>query len=141
MEPRLTLITLGVADLDRARAFYRALGFPLSSGSQERVAFFRLNGLVLSLYPFADLAGDMGRPPAHTDGAQMALAYNTRSEAEVDAVLAEFTAAGGLLIRPAQTAFWGGYAGYAADPDGHVWEVAFNPHWRLDAEGRAVLPE
>lgn len=139
MQPRLTLITLGVADLGRARAFYEALGFKAGRASNDSVTFFPAAGVVLALWGRAALAEDAGVADKPTGFAGVALAHNARSEADVDAALAEAVAAGGKLIKPAAKTFWGGYAGYFADPDGHLWEVAHNPYFTLDAEGRVVL--
>jgi predicted lactoylglutathione lyase len=140
MEPRLSLITLGVADLPRARKFYETLGFVASGASQESVTFFSAGGVVLALWARAALAEDAGVGDTRRGFAGVALAHNARSEAEVDAVLAEAVAAGAKLVKPAQKVFWGGYSGYFSDPDEHLWEVAYNPGWRLDGEGRVQLP-
>jgi catechol 2,3-dioxygenase-like lactoylglutathione lyase family enzyme len=140
MEPRLTLVTLGVADVARSRSFYEALGFKASAASQESVAFLDAGGVVLALFRRAALAEDATVPDSAPGFSGIALAHNTRSEAEVDRVLREAVAAGGRLTKPGQKVFWGGYSGYFADPDGHLWEVAYNPAWPLDAEGRPQLP-
>ena len=143
MEPRLSLVTLGYADFDRAVRFYRdGLGFPLSPASQGDVAFFRTGGVVLSLYPRDKLAADAGVPDDGTPGAYagLTLAHNVRDEAEVAGVLAKAAAAGGRVIKPAQDAFWGGHHGCFADPDGHLWEVAWNPFFPIAADGSVVLP-
>jgi catechol 2,3-dioxygenase-like lactoylglutathione lyase family enzyme len=140
MEPRLTLVTLGVADVARARRFYETLGFVASGASQESVAFFPAGGVVLALWARKALAEDAGIEDSAGGFAGVALAHNARSEAEVDAVLAEAVAAGAKLVKPAHKVFWGGYSGYFADPDGHLWEVAYNPGWPLDGDGRIVLP-
>jgi catechol 2,3-dioxygenase-like lactoylglutathione lyase family enzyme len=139
MEPRLSLITLGVADVARARAFYEALGFKASKGSEETVAFLGAGGVVLALFGRAALAEDATIADSAPGFSGVALAHNARSEAEVDKVLAEVVAAGAKLVRPAGKTFWGGYAGYFADPDGHLWEVAHNPYFRLGADGRVEL--
>ena len=143
MEQRVSLITLGVADLARARAFYEeGLGWTPSPASQEGVAFYQAGGLAIGLYPRAELAADCGlADPGPQAFSGLTLAYNTRSRAEADAVLAEAVAAGGKLVKPAQEVFWGGYSGYFADPDGHLWEVAHNPFWTLDADGALRLPD
>jgi predicted lactoylglutathione lyase len=139
MEPRLTLITLGVADVAAARRFYEALGFKAARASQESVAFLPAGGVVLALWGRASLAEDAHVADRPTGFAAVALAHNARSEADVDAALAEAVAAGGKLVKPAEKTFWGGYAGHFADLDGHLWEVAHNPHFRFDAEGRLAL--
>jgi catechol 2,3-dioxygenase-like lactoylglutathione lyase family enzyme len=143
MEPRLSLITLGVTDFARALAFYRdGLGFPLSPASQDDVAFFRTGGIVLALYPRHKLAEDATVPDDARPGAfaGVALAHNVRDKADVAAVLAQAAAAGGRVVKPAQDVFWGGHSGYFADPDGHLWEVAWNPGFPLADDGRVVLP-
>lgn len=140
MEPRLSLVTLGVADVARARRFYEALGFVASSASQPDVAFFRAGGVVLGLYARAHLAADAQVVDGAPGFAGIALAHNCRSEAEVDRVLAEAIQCGARLLKPAQKVFWGGYSGYFADPDGHLWEVAHNPFWPLAADGTVQLP-
>lgn len=140
MEPRLTFVTLGVADVSRARAFYERLGFRASSMSQEGVAFFDAGGVVLSVFGRTALAEDAKVKDGAPGFSGIALAHNVRSEAEVDAVLAEAVAAGATLKKAGQKVFWGGYAGYFADLDGHLWEVAFNPFMPLDADGRPLLP-
>ena len=139
LEPRLSLVTLGVADLTRAREFYEALGFTASPASQESVTFFQLGGMALGLFSRAALAED-----AHVDNSEpgfsgITLAYNCHSEGEVDAVFAHALGCGATLKKQPQKVFWGGYSGYFADPDGHLWEIAFNPFFPLDAEGRLSL--
>jgi catechol 2,3-dioxygenase-like lactoylglutathione lyase family enzyme len=139
MEPRLSLITLGVADVARARTFYEALGFKAGRASEDAVTFLDAGGVVLALWSRAALAEDAGVADKPTGFAGIALAHNARSEAAVDKALAEAVAAGAKLIKPGQKTFWGGYAGYFADPDGHLWEVAHNPYFTFDAAGRVVL--
>jgi len=139
MEPRLTLITLGVQDVARARAFYEALGFKAGLASQESVTFFDAGGVVLALYGRGPLAEDATVADSAPGFSGVALAHNARSEAHVNAALDEAVAAGGKLIKPAGKAFWGGYSGYFADPDGHLWEVAYNPYFKLGADGRVEL--
>jgi catechol 2,3-dioxygenase-like lactoylglutathione lyase family enzyme len=140
MEPRLNFVTLGVADIARARAFYDALGFTASSASNPHVVFYDGGGIVLALFGRAALAEDAQVSDSARGFSGVALAHNVGSEALVDAVLAEVVAAGAKLVKPGQKAFWGGYSGYFADPDGHLWEVAFNPLFPLDASGRVQLP-
>ncbi len=139
MEPRLTLITLGVSDVGRSRAFYEALGFKAGRASEDSVAFFPAGGVVLALFGRAALAEDATLPDSEPGFSGVALAHNARSEAEVEAVLKEAVAAGAKLVKSARKAFWGGYSGYFADPDGHLWEVAYNPYFRLDEQGRVAL--
>jgi catechol 2,3-dioxygenase-like lactoylglutathione lyase family enzyme len=141
LEQRLTLITLGVADLARSTAFYEGLGWTRSARGAEGVAFFQAGGLVLSLYPRADLAKDADLSPDGTGFPGFSLAYNARTRDEVDAVLAEAVAAGGTLVKPAYDIFWGGYVGFFMVPDGFLWEVAWNPTFPLTEDGALVLPE
>jgi catechol 2,3-dioxygenase-like lactoylglutathione lyase family enzyme len=140
MEPRLTLVTLGVTDVGRARKFYETMGFVASGPSSESVAFFSAGGVVLALFGRRDLAEDATVADSASGFSGVALAHNVRSEAEVEQVLTEAVAAGGRIVKSAKRAFWGGYSGYFADPDGHLWEVAHNPGFPLDAEGRVQLP-
>jgi uncharacterized protein len=127
VEPRLSFVTLGVIDLQRATRFY-ADGLKLPRlASPPTVAFFELGKTRLALYPRDLLAADAGVSPAGSGFAGFALAYNVRSAAEVDQLLGQATAAGGRIVRPARPTDWGGYAGYFADPDGFLWEVAWNP--------------
>ncbi len=139
MEQRVSLVTLGVADLARSLRFYEALGWKRSN-KDEGVAFFQTPGGVFALWSRGALAEDAGLTDSGAAFSGMALAYNARSKAEVDAVLAEAEAAGATILKPAEDVFWGGYSGYFADPDGHPWEVAWNPGWTIEADGRVVLP-
>ena len=141
MEQRVSLITLGVEDLARSRAFYERLGWKRSMKNVEGVAFFQAGGMALALWSRAELAEDARLSPEGSGFRGVALAYNTRTREEVDAVLAEAVAAGATLPKPAQDMFWGGYAGYFADPDGHLWEVAWNPGFKMKADGSITLPE
>ena len=134
MKPRITLITLGVDDLERAVSFYRdGLGFDTKGivGDEFEngaVAFFNLEfGLKLALWPRKSLAADSGLPQQAANGGQFSLAHNVASQQEVDAVMQQAERAGASIVKPAQPTFYGGYAGYFQDPDGHLWEVAFNP--------------
>jgi catechol 2,3-dioxygenase-like lactoylglutathione lyase family enzyme len=141
MEQRLTVVTLGVASIDRARRFYcEGLGWRASSASSENIVFIAAGGVVLGLYPRNSLAEDAHLPAAGSGFGGITLAHNVRSKADVDAVLVVAVAAGAKLLKPAQDVFWGGYSGYFADLDGHPWEVAFNPHWPLMTDGRVALP-
>lgn len=140
MEPRLSLVTLGVGDVARARAFYERLGFRASPASQDTVTFFDAGGVVLALFGREALAADATVANGAAAFSGVALAHNVRSEHEVDLVLIEAKAAGGRVVKPGQKAFWGGYSGYFADPDGHLWEVAHNPFFPIDTDGRIVLP-
>jgi catechol 2,3-dioxygenase-like lactoylglutathione lyase family enzyme len=141
MRPCISLITLGVADMARSRAFYEALGWKASSASQAEVTFFHGHGVVLGLFGRAALAADAAVEDRPTGFAGVALAHNVHSEAEADAVFAEALAAGATAVKRPHKVFWGGYSGYFADPDGHLWEVAHNPFWPLDEQGQVCLPE
>ena len=140
MEPRISIVTLGVDDLDRAVRFYEAMGLTRHAGITDGVAFFQMGGSLLALWPRAELAKDSGLEDDGPGFRGAALAYNTRSDEEVGAVLAAAEAAGGRIVKPAQRAFWGGWYGYFADTEGHLWEVAHNPAFPIDREGRISLP-
>lgn len=137
----ISIVTLGVSDLARSRIYYQALGWNLSSSSNESIAFLQGRNLVLALYGRQALAEDA--QVAADDGgfAGVTLACNCRSEAEVDEHFARALAAGGCVTKAPQQVFWGGYSGYVADPDGHLWEYAFNPFVSFNAAGDLVLPE
>jgi len=139
MEQRLSIVTIAVGELDRSVRFYEAMWLKRHAGITDGVAFFQMGGVILGLFPRADAEADAG---IRFGGAPSAvyLAYNTRSEAEVDQVLIDAASAGGRIVKPAGRAFWGGWYGYFADPDGHVWEVAHNPAFPIDAEGNISLP-
>jgi catechol 2,3-dioxygenase-like lactoylglutathione lyase family enzyme len=137
MEQRLSLVTLGVADVGRARAFYRALGWS-ETGDREEVAFFQAGCMVVALWGRAELAKDS----VVTDGGGwggVTLAHNVRSPEEVDRVLDEARAAGATIGREGAETFWGGYSGLFIDPDGHPWEVAHNPGWTIGPDGATTL--
>ncbi len=138
---RVTLITLGVADLARSRAFYAALGWREHAESQPGVAFYQMHGAVLGLFGHDDLAADQGRPGATLGVGAVTFAQNFETEAAVDAAYAAALAAGGTGLKAPQKVFWGGYSGYWADLDGHVWEVAMNPFWTLGDDGSLTLPD
>jgi catechol 2,3-dioxygenase-like lactoylglutathione lyase family enzyme len=136
MEQRLSLVTLGVRDLSRSRQFYAALGWSGTTG--DDVVFFQTPGMIVGLWSREELAADTG--VADTGGwGGITLAHNVRSPAEVDAVLAEVEAAGGSITRHGAETFWGGYSGVFRDPDGHAWEVAHNPGWRIHGDGAVTL--
>jgi hypothetical protein len=137
---RVTLITLGVKDLARARSFYEAMGWR-PARAPEGVVFFQMHGAVLALFGLKDLAEDQGRPDAPLGTGAMTLAQNFATEAEVDAAFAQALECGATALKTPQKVFWGGYSGYFADPDGHVWELAANPFWPLNADGSLTLPE
>lgn len=137
---RVTLITLGVDDLARSRAFYAALGWREAPGGTDSVVFFQMQGAALGLFGRAELAADQGRPGAHLGTGAITLAQNFATEAEVDAAFDAALAAGAAPLKRPKGVFWGGYSGYWADPDGHVWEVAMNPFWTLAPDGSLTLP-
>ncbi|HYM58551.1 MAG TPA: VOC family protein [Solirubrobacteraceae bacterium] len=138
MEQRLSLITLGVADLGRARAFYEALDWATGCAPGSDVVFFQAGGMIVALWDRARLAADSGVPD-HGGWGGVTLAHNVASPAKVDAVLAEARKAGANITREGATTFWGGYSGVFADPDGHPWEVAHNPGWTLQDDGSIRL--
>ena len=136
MKPRITLITLGVDDLERSLRFYRdGMGLKTEGivGKQFEhgaVAFFDLQaGLKLALWPRESLAHDTGLPVTSPSATELSIGHNVSSKAEVDAVMEQAKKAGAVIVKPAHETFWGGYSGYFQDPDGHLWEVAWNPHW------------
>ena len=136
----VSLITLGVFDLDRAIAFYERMGLQRAGVDAPGVAFFDLGGTALGLYPWGELAEDAKVEATGAGFRGVSLAWNQPDEAHVDAALANAVDAGAALIKPAEKVFWGGYSGYFADPDGHLWEVAFNPSWQIRDNGSVVLP-
>jgi catechol 2,3-dioxygenase-like lactoylglutathione lyase family enzyme len=141
MEQRVSLITLGVRDLDRARAFYEALGWTDLAPAGADVVFFQAGGMVLGLWGREELAADCGVEDEHGGGfGGMALAHNLRSHAEVDALIEAARAAGATVTREPAPTFYGGYSGVFLDPDGHPWEIAHNPGWTIEADGSITLP-
>lgn len=138
MEQRLSLVTLGVSDLSRARAFYEALGWASACEQGSDVVFFQAGGIVVALWSRTALAEDSGVVDGGGWGG-VTLAHNVRSATEVDAVLETARAAGATIAREGGETFWGGYSGAFVDPDGHPWEVAHNPHWRLAEDGSVHL--
>ncbi len=139
-EQRVTLITLGVRDLERSRAFYRALGWH-PAREQEGVSFYQIHGAVLALFGKDDLADDMDRPVGELGTGAITLAQNFATEEDVDAAFHRAVQAGASALKVPQATSWGGYSGYYADPDGHVWEVAMNPFWPLAQDGSLTLPK
>jgi predicted lactoylglutathione lyase len=138
----ISLITLGVADVAKATSFYERLGFVRSKrASQESVSFFQAGPVVLALWGCDAQRDDAQAAELWTGNGGIAVAQNLTSGAEVDAMMARAEAAGARILKPAAKTFWGGYDGYFADLDGHVWEVAFNPFWELDEDGRVRLPD
>jgi hypothetical protein len=142
MEQRVSMITLGVADLGRAKAFYEdVVGWKAAPGPPE-IAFFDLGGLVFSLYPLVDLAKDRNATLDDSGGLGFqgyALAHNARSKEEVDSIFAELKDKGATIVKQPEEVFWGGYSGYFSDPDGHCWEVAYNPYWTIGEDGRVSM--
>jgi uncharacterized protein len=138
VDQRVSVVTLGVGDLARARAFYEALGWETGAGPDDDVVFFQAGGVVVSLWSRESLAEDSTVSDAGGWGG-ITLAHNVGSPEEVDAVLAQADAAGATIGRPGAATFWGGYSGVFVDPDGHPWEVAHNPHWTLHADGTVQL--
>jgi uncharacterized protein len=138
VEQRVSLVTLGVRDLARARAFYEALEWRTNAEPGDGVVFFQAGGMIVALWSRAELAEDSGVEDSGGWGG-ITLAHNVRSPAEVDAVIAEVEAAGGTVTRRGAETFWGGYSGAFTDPDGHAWEVAHNPHWTLADDGSVSL--
>ncbi|WP_176083077.1 VOC family protein [Martelella sp. HB161492] len=139
---RMTMITLGVADLERSTAFYERLGWARSVASQEGVTFIALDGIVLSLFGRKALAEDAGLKDDIAGGFPgFSLAYNVDSEAAVDEAVQFACACGAKPVKPPRKVFWGGYSGYVADPDGFLWEIAFNPFMPLDDKGHMILEQ
>jgi hypothetical protein len=138
VEQRISLVTLGVVDLARARGFYEALGWSSASAADSDVVFFQAGGMILGLWGREQLAADSGVALGSGFGA-VALAYNVRSPAEVDEAIEQARAAGATISRAPHETFWGGYSGIFLDPDGHPWEVAHNPHWTLAPDGSVRL--
>jgi len=140
VEQRVSVITLGVADLARARAFYEGLGWSTRAEPDADVVFFQAGGMIVALWDRASLAEDSVMQDSGGWGG-ITLAYNGRSPAEVDEVIEQARAAGGQIAREPAETFWGGYSGAFVDPDGHPWEVAHNPRWPIAADGSVSLPE
>jgi uncharacterized protein len=138
VDQRISVVTLGVDDLGRARAFYEALGWKTGAGPEDDVVFFQAGGLIVALWSRESLAEDSVVEDSGGWGG-ITLAHNVGSPEEVDRVIAEAEAAGATIGRPGAKTFWGGYSGVFLDPDGHPWEVAHNPHWQLSEEGSVRL--
>lgn len=141
MEPRVSIITLGVKELERSYQFYTKLGFPSSKNPEEGIVFFKTGGVCLALYPLEALAKDVSpdMAVAKQGFSGVTLAHNTRTKAQVDEVLALAVSAGAQLEKPAQEVFWGGYSGYFSDPDGYLWEVAYADFWQFNDDGSLVI--
>lgn len=138
MQPRLSLVTLGTLDFDRAVKFYRD-GLGWSAQIMEDTAFFQLSGIILGIYPREKLAEDAKISPEGNGFSGITLAYNTGSEAEVNEVFEIVKNLGAEIIKMPEKVFWGGYSGYFKDPDGFLWEVAYNPFWKMHEDGRVTL--
>jgi len=141
MEQRISIVTLGVAELERSRKFYERLGWRRSMPKAEGVVFFQAGGMALALYPRDELAKDAQLSAEGNGFPAIALAYNARSREEVDRVLAEAKTAGAKIPKSAREASWGGYSGYFTDPDGFPWEVAWNPSFSIAEDGSIRVPD
>ncbi len=141
MEQRLSIVTLGVADVAVSRKFYEQLGWKASFVGDEQIAFFQAGGIVFSLYSLEEMARETGLAGDGGGRSSVALAHNVRHKEDVDTVLAEAEQAGATLLKPAEEKFWGGYSGFFADPEGYAWEVAWNPGFELREDGSLRLPE
>ena len=137
---RVTLITLGVSDLERSRKFYADLGW-VPTREMDNISFYQMPGLALGLFPLDMLAEDQAQPVEALKTGAMTLAQNWATEAEVDAAFNRALSVGARALKHPEKVFWGGYSGYYADPDGHVWEIAMNPFWPLESDGSLILPE
>jgi predicted lactoylglutathione lyase len=138
---RLSMVTLGVTDLARSTSFYESLGWSRSPASQDTISFFSMEGSVLGLYGREPLADAAAVSPAGSGFRGVTCALNCDTRDEVDAVFAEWVAAGARAVKPPEAVFWGGYSSYVADPDGHLWEIAHNPYSPNDESGRMTLPD
>jgi uncharacterized protein len=138
VDQRVSLITLGVSDLDRARRFYEALGWRTGAAPADDVVFFQAGGMIVALWGREQLAEDSGVEDGGGWGG-VTLAYNVRTPEEADTLIGQARAAGARIAREPGTTFWGGYSGIFIDPDGHPWEVAHNPHWMLAEDGSVSL--
>lgn len=140
MQPRVSIITIAANDVEKLAAFYEGVGLKRHPGFGDDVEFFQMGGAILALFRRKDAEADAG--VAFAEGvSRVYLAYNTRSDAEVDSVLADAERAGGRIVKPAGRAFWGGWYGYFADPESNLWEVAHNPAFPIDADGQISLPD
>ena len=141
IDPRISIITLGVSDIARSTAFYERLGWTKSSVSQDTITFIQLKGIVLALFSRATLAKDANLDDSAGGFSGITLAHNVASPAGVDAVFKFALACGATQVKAPEKVFWGGYSGYVADPDGHLWEIAHNPFVTMDRQGHLALPE
>jgi catechol 2,3-dioxygenase-like lactoylglutathione lyase family enzyme len=140
LEPRISIVTLGVDDMKRARSFYERLGWSAAASSSEDVTFFNLGGMILGLYGRKALADDAQVEFSPGSFSGVSLAHNCASDEQVDAVMAFAEKAGAKVVKQPQKVFWGGYSGYFSDPDGHLWEIACNPFFPLEEDGRITAP-
>ena len=139
-DPRISIVTLGVKDMPSSRAFYEALGWKAAPASNDNVTFFQGNGIVLGLYGHDALAEDVGiKTQAQPDFRGTSLAYNCRSEEGVDAAFDFAVSCGATIAKKPEKVFWGGYSGYVSDPDGHLWEIAYNPFAPMDENGHLQI--
>lgn len=141
MEQRVSIVTLGVSDLSRSREFYERLGWRPSKASNDAIVFFQAGCAALALYPRQELAQDANLAADSAGFRGFTLAYNARNREEVDSVLAEAERSGAVIVKPAQEAFWGGYSGYFSDPDGFLWEIAWNPFFSIEKDGAIRIPD
>lgn len=139
MEPRISLITLGVSDLTKSKKFYETLGFTTTWSEEKGVIFFKTNGTVLALFPFSELLKDIGEGQHEKKFGGITLAHNTREKHQVDEIMNIVQESGGRIVKKPQDAFWGGYSGYFTDPDGHMWEVAWGA-FPIKADGHLDVP-
>lgn len=142
MEPRISIVTLGVKEMQRSCDFYeKGLGFPTSGKADDPIVFFKLTGLVFAIYPRDKLAEDINPklPPTGKGFSGFTLAHNARDKEHVDTILKQAEAAGGKIVKPAQTVFWGGYSGYFSDPDGYFWEVAWSKDFKFNEDGSLII--
>lgn len=142
MEPKISIITLGVSDIKRAFDFYHSgLGFETDAAPTDAIAFFKTKGTVLAIYPIDKLSEDItpDLPKQKSVFSGVTLAHNVANKSDVDAILQQAERAGGTIVKQAQDTFWGGYSGYFADPDGHYWEVAYSDHMQFDENGHLIL--
>lgn len=141
MEQRISVITLGVKDLEKSKEFYQSLGWQPSSASNDHLVAFQANGIIVCLYPEKLLAEDAMTDKVSQGFRGFTFAYNVANREEVDRILTEAEKSGAAIVKKAQDVFWGGYSGYFADPNGFLWEVAWNPHWPLSENGDVQLPD
>ena len=140
MKPSLSVVTLGVNNFSRSLDFYKkGLGFRTKASKKDNIAFFKLNGVMLALYGKKELAKDIGISEKGHGFPGITLAHNVKSEKEVNEILSLAKLSGGRIIKRAQKASWGGYSGYFADPDGYLWEVVYNPFWKVERNGSVVM--